>query len=127
MVLLGMGADGHTASLFPYTKALSGRQRWVIRHFVPKLDAYRFTLTPPIFNRAREIRILVAGAEKAPTLRAVLAGPDDPERLPVQLIRPGAGRLVWLVDRAAASELRAADLSPDLRAPVQRRLHHQTP
>jgi 6-phosphogluconolactonase len=105
LVLLGMGADGHTASLFPYTKAPWERGRWVVSHFVPKLNADRFTLTPPILNRAREVRILVTGVDKAPILRAVLEGPRDPEGLPVQLVQPEAGRLIWLVDRAAASEL----------------------
>lgn len=105
LVLLGMGADGHTASLFPYTKAPWERGRWVVSHFVPKLNADRFTLTPPILNRAREVRILVTGVEKAPVLKAVLQGPRDPEGLPVQFVQPEAGRLIWLVDRAAASEL----------------------
>lgn len=109
LVLLGMGADGHTASLFPYTKALWERGRWVVSHFVPKLNADRFTLTPPILNRAREIRILVTGVDKAPILRAVLQGPRDPEALPVQLVQPEAGRLIWLVDKAAADELGGAE------------------
>ncbi len=109
LILLGMGADGHTASLFPYTKAPWERRRWVVSHFVPKLNADRFTLTPPILNRAREVRILVSGVDKAPVLRAVLEGPRDPERLPVQLVQPDKGRLIWLVDEAAASELRGAE------------------
>lgn len=107
LVLLGMGADGHTASLFPYTKALWERRRWVVSHFVPKLNADRFTLTPPILNRAKEIRLLVTGADKAPALRAVLKGPRDVERLPVQIVQPDAGRLIWLLDQAAASHLGA--------------------
>ena len=105
LVLLGMGADGHTASLFPGSAALRERRRWVVSHFVPAVGADRITLTVPVINRAREIRILVAGPDKTARLREVLQGPDDPERLPVQLVQPEAGRLVWLVDRAAAGAL----------------------
>ena len=105
LILLGMGADGHTASLFPYSEALPERRRWVVSHYVARLGARRITLTPPILNRAREIRVLVAGADKASTLHEVLEGPRDPERLPVQLVAPESGRLVWLVDQAAAAKL----------------------
>ena len=105
LILLGMGADGHTASLFPYTEALREERRHVVRNYVPKLQAERITLTFPIINRAREIRVIVTGAEKAPALKDVLDGPYDPERLPSQLLNPVAGRLAWLADRAAASEL----------------------
>lgn len=109
LVLLGLGDDGHTASLFPYSEGLRERRRWVVRHFVERLGAERITLTLPILNRAKEIRFLVAGAEKAPALRAVLEGPRDPERLPAQLVQPEAGRLIWLVDQAAASQRRAVE------------------
>ena len=105
LILLGMGPDGHTASLFPYSEALPERRRWVVSHYVARLGARRVTLTPPILNRARDIRLLVAGADKAPTLHEVLEGPRDPERLPVQLVAPESGRLVWLVDQAAAAKL----------------------
>ena len=105
LVLLGMGPDGHTASLFPYGQPLTERRRWVVGYQVARLGKARITLTPPILNRAAEIRLLVTGADKAAVLREVLSGPREPERLPVQLIVPEAGRLVWLVDRAAASEL----------------------
>ncbi len=109
LILLGMGTDGHTASLFPYSQALPERRRWVVSHYVARLRARRITLTPPILNRAREIRLLVTGADKAPTLAEVLEGPRDPERLPVQLIAPESGRLAWLVDRAAAAKLHPAE------------------
>ncbi|MGH7360829.1 MAG: 6-phosphogluconolactonase [Candidatus Methylomirabilales bacterium] len=105
LVLLGMGADGHTASLFPHTEAVRENQRWVVRNHVPKLQAHRLTLTAPVMNRGAAILFLVAGDEKAAALQEVLEGPADPERLPAQLIRPTTGRLVWLVDRAAASRL----------------------
>lgn len=105
LILLGMGADGHTASLFPGSDGLRERQRWVVSHLIPKLGAERITLTTPILNRAREIRMLVAGEDKANTLRAVLEGPRDPERLPAQLVQPDGGCLIWLADQAAASQL----------------------
>jgi 6-phosphogluconolactonase len=105
LVLLGMGADGHTASLFPHTGALREQQRWAVRNHVPQLQADRLTLTVPVINRGATILFLVAGTEKAVALRDVLEGPPDPERLPAQRIRPATGRLIWLVDRAAASRL----------------------
>lgn len=79
----------------------------MVSHLVPTLGRERITLTLPILNRAREIRFLVAGAEKAAALRAVLEGPHDPDRLPAQAIHPEAGRLIWLADRAAAGALRS--------------------
>ncbi|MBI2883011.1 MAG: 6-phosphogluconolactonase [Candidatus Methylomirabilis oxyfera] len=105
LILLGLGPDGHTASLFPYTRALRETRWWVASNYIPELKANRLTLTPPILNRAATILFLVSGADKAAALQAVLEGPPDPERLPAQLIRPVAGRLAWLVDQAAASRL----------------------
>jgi 6-phosphogluconolactonase len=105
LILLGLGTDGHTASLFPYTPALRETKRWVAPNYIPELKAHRLTLTLPILNRAGTILFLVSGIEKAAALQAVLEGPPDPERLPAQLIRPVAGRLAWLVDQAAASQL----------------------
>ncbi|MBI4380088.1 MAG: 6-phosphogluconolactonase [candidate division NC10 bacterium] len=105
LILLGLGPDGHTASLFPHTEALRETGRWVVRNHVPTLKTDRVTLTAPILNRAATVLFLVAGAEKASALQAVLEGPSDPERLPAQLIRPTSGRLMWLVDKAAASQL----------------------
>ncbi|MBI3779782.1 MAG: 6-phosphogluconolactonase, partial [candidate division NC10 bacterium] len=80
-------------------------RRWAVRNYVAKLDANRLTLTAPILNRGSTILFLVAGADKAPVLKEVLEGPFDPDRLPSQLIRPVAGRQIWLVDRAAASQI----------------------
>jgi 6-phosphogluconolactonase len=105
LALLGMGPDGHTASLFPHTDALRETVRWVVPNHVPQLHANRLTLTLPVFDRAREVLFLVAGADKAGRLVEVLAGPDDPERLPSQSIRPANGLILWFVDRAAAERL----------------------
>jgi 6-phosphogluconolactonase len=102
MILLGMGDDGHTASLFPGTEALRESKHRCAANFVPKLSSWRLTLTAPFINRATDVIILVGGASKAARLQEVLEGPRDPTRLPVQLIQPTAGRLTWLVDAAAA-------------------------
>lgn len=111
LVLLGMGPDGHTASLFPGTTALAEQRRWVVANWVAKFSTYRITLTWPILNRAAAVLFLVAGADKAPVLREILEGPPDLTRLPSQGIRPEPGRLVWLVDRAAAAQLQPATLT----------------
>lgn len=106
LIFLGMGGDGHTASLFPYSQALTERRRWVVGYTVARIGKARITMTPPILNRAAEIRLLVTGSDKATSLREALEGPREPERLPVQLVAPEAGRLVWLVDRAAGAQLK---------------------
>jgi 6-phosphogluconolactonase len=105
-VLLGLGPDGHTASLFPHTAALRETKRWCVPNWVPQQDAQRMTLTYPVLNHAREVVFLVAGEDKAEPLAEVLEGPPDPERLPSQRIRPTAGRLLFLTDEAAAARLR---------------------
>jgi 6-phosphogluconolactonase len=102
LVLLGMGDDGHTASLFPGTRALSEAEAWVIANWVEKLNTYRITLTPPAINHAANIIFLVTGAGKAERLPQVIRGTRDPQKLPSQLIQPVNGSLVWLVDKAAA-------------------------
>ena len=102
LILLGMGADGHTASLFPGTTAVFEETSLVVAPWIEKFKAFRITLTPPVLNHAACVIFLVSGEEKAETLRAVLQGPYQPERLPAQLLRPVNGRLLWLVDRAAA-------------------------
>lgn len=102
LVLLGMGPDGHTASLFPGTEALREQTHLVVANRVEKFDTYRITLTPPVLNSAAAIIFLVSGEEKAETLQAVLQGEKQPERFPAQLISPTHGTLLWLVDRPAA-------------------------
>jgi 6-phosphogluconolactonase len=105
LILLGLGPDGHTASLFPGTAAIRETRRWVVGHWVQKLLANRLTLTPPLLNAARHVLFLVSGATKADVLREVLEGPADPNRLPAQIVRPTDGTVEWLLDRAAASHL----------------------
>jgi 6-phosphogluconolactonase len=102
LVLLGMGDDGHTASLFPETEALDETKHRCVANFVPKLNTWRLTLTAPFINRSAQVILLVSGASKAQRLQEVLEGAPDPRRLPVQLIKPASGRLTWLVDAAAA-------------------------
>lgn len=110
LVLLGMGPDGHTASLFPGTHAVRERERWVAAPWVDKFQTYRITLTPPVINNAACILFFVSGEEKAETLRAVLEGTEESDRYPSQIIRPTSGALRWLVDRAAARLLTTAHL-----------------
>jgi 6-phosphogluconolactonase len=105
LVLLGMGNEGHTASLFPGTKALHENTRIVAPNWVGKLYTERVTLTAPTINQAARVIFLVAGADKAPALKAVLEGPYEPEQLPAQMIQPKNGSLLWLVDTAAGSML----------------------
>ena len=105
LVFLGMGADGHTASLFPDTPALGEVRAWVVANRVEKLNAHRITLTAPVFNHAREVIFMICGLDKAETLNLVLHGPSQPETWPAQLIAPENGELLWLLDREAASGL----------------------
>jgi 6-phosphogluconolactonase len=106
LVLLGMGDDGHTASLFPGTAALEESRAWVAPNWVEKLGAWRITLTAPAINAARRVVFLVTGASKAERLHEVLNGTHDPSRLPSQNIAPRDGTLEWYVDRAAAAKLK---------------------
>jgi 6-phosphogluconolactonase len=109
LVLLGMGPDGHTASLFPDSPALGETAHWVVANRVTSPlvhgTATRITLTAPAINAARHVRFLAAGADKAAALAQVLSGPRDPTRYPSQLIAPDSGDLQWFVDDAAASTL----------------------
>lgn len=105
MVLLGMGEDGHTASLFPNSAALNEGQAWVTSNWVDKLGVYRITLTATAINHAEHIIFLVTGENKRERLAEVLSDVRETERLPVQLINPVDGSLEWFVDRAAAAHL----------------------
>ncbi len=105
LVLLGMGPDGHTASLFPGTVAAIEKSDLCVAHYVPKLDRWRITLTPTTINNARSVAIMATGAEKADALNAVLNGPRQPDVYPSQAIHPRSGELHWFVDAAAAAKL----------------------
>jgi 6-phosphogluconolactonase len=107
LVFLGLGPEAHTASLFPGTKALHETKRLVVSNWVGKFFTDRIIMTPPILNNAACVVLLVSGEDKAWPLKAVLEGHYEPEQLPAQLIRPEHGRLLWLVDRDAASLLQA--------------------
>jgi 6-phosphogluconolactonase len=105
LVLLGLGEDGHTASLFPGTQALNEEVAWVAANWVEKIGAYRITLTPPAINHARHLVFVVTGENKAEPLREVLESENDPVRLPAQLIKPVDGSLEWFIDKAASTRL----------------------
>jgi len=108
LILLGLGPDGHTASLFPETAALQERTRLVVANWVEKMKTSRITLTLPVLNAARCAAFLVSGTDKAAVLHEVLEGSAPAEKYPSKLVRPSEGKLIWFVDRAAASELSAA-------------------
>ncbi|HKV98794.1 MAG TPA: 6-phosphogluconolactonase [Vicinamibacterales bacterium] len=105
LVLLGLGADGHTASLFPGTSAIAERERLVVANDVPAMRTVRLTFTLPLINRARRVAFLVSGAEKSSILARAIEGPRGV--LPAQLVSPDEGELVWFVDSAAARDLAA--------------------
>ena len=105
IALLGLGPEGHTASLFPGTKALREKKRLVVSNWIGKFYTDRITLTAPVFNQAREVIFLVCGDDKALALKGVLEGRHEPDQLPAQLIHPRKGRLLWLLDGAAATFL----------------------
>jgi 6-phosphogluconolactonase len=110
LVALGMGPDGHTASLFPHTEAIHELSRLVVANHVPQQkDSWRVTLTWPVINHASSVFFLIAGTDKAQVLNEVLTGPRDPERLPSQLIWPSSGILTLILDQAAAALLPATD------------------
>ncbi|HWC74084.1 MAG TPA: 6-phosphogluconolactonase [Gemmatimonadales bacterium] len=105
LVLLGLGDDGHTASLFPGSAAVHEQTRWVMAVRSSTASMWRITLTPAILNAAAEVLFLVSGFAKAGILRRVLEGPHRPEELPAQAIAPSHGRVRWCVDAAAAADL----------------------
>jgi len=107
LVLLGMGPDGHCASLFPGTTALAEEVRLAVAPYVEKLGSWRVTLTAPVFNHARSVLFLVAGEDKANALKGVLESDRPADELPAKLVKPSAGELLWWVDKAAAKLLAA--------------------
>ncbi len=110
LVLLGIGEDGHTASLFPNTAALDVSDQWVVENTVEKLGTVRLTLTFPVINAARATNFLVAGEDKAEALKEILEGDADPREFPAKLVRSASGPAVWMVDRAAAGSLKKSSL-----------------
>jgi 6-phosphogluconolactonase len=105
LILLGMGDNGHTASLFPGLTAVHEHTRWVMAEYVAEVGMWRITLTPVILNLAREVLFLVAGAAKAEMLQRVLEGRYEPAGLPAQIVRPVDGQVTWFVDAEAAAKL----------------------
>lgn len=106
LVMLGMGPDGHTASLFPGSDPLTDDELLVRAPFVEKFGTYRITLTPRMLNAACDVDVATAGPTKTEALAAVLDGPYDPRTYPIQIVNPTGGRLTWLVDRVAAEKLK---------------------
>lgn len=104
LILLGLGTDAHTASLFPHTPALGETSNWVTAQYVEKLNTHRITFTPRLINAAGSIFFLVAGADKADAVRAVLFGKYSPEDFPAQLVRAKEGKVTWLLDQAASGK-----------------------
>jgi 6-phosphogluconolactonase len=105
LICLGMGDNGHTASLFPGTAALREQTRWVVPQYVEVMATWRVTFTTALINAARNVAFLVEGEGKTEMLWRVLEGPYDPDVLPSQLIQPRNGRLHWLVDAAAGAKV----------------------
>jgi 6-phosphogluconolactonase len=104
LILLGMGPDGHTASLFPDSTALDEKSRLVVANWVAKFNTYRITFTFPVLNHAAEVMFMASGADKADMLRQVLEGTNNPP-LPSQRVQPSDGKLLWILDEAAAAKL----------------------
>lgn len=105
-ILLGLGEDGHTASLFPGTRAIRESARWVLGQYVDAQKGWRITLTPPVISAARTVVFLSTGAGKAAVVKEILEGPLRPDRLPAQIVRPAGGDLVWMLDGEAAALLK---------------------
>ena len=102
LVLLGLGADGHTASLFPHSEALKSTDCYAVANFIEKFQSYRITLTAKTINLACNVTFLVSGNDKAEALHRVIEGTLTPNELPAQMIRPDDGGLLWMLDEDAA-------------------------
>ena len=113
LILLGLGANGHIASLFPHTSVLNEKVKWVSDVYVKELGMHRITFTAPYINQASQVAFLVSGADKAKVLEDVLEGPYQPQELPAQLIRPDGKHPIWLVDKAASHKLTISDEEPN--------------
>lgn len=105
LILLGIGADGHTASLFPHTAALKETERITAANYVRKLETTRLTMTYPLINNARHIAFLIAGDEKAEAVRSIAEGSPDPDEFPARGVSPSNGKLIWFLDSASAQLL----------------------
>jgi len=112
LILLGLGENAHTASLFPHTSVLDESERWVEDVYVAEQRMYRVTMTPPLINQAKEVVFLVSGAEKASALQSVLEGAYHPHDFPAQLIHSNGAHPIWLVDKAAAHKLVEETIEP---------------
>lgn len=104
LILLGMGPDGHTASLFPGSSGVQELSKRVVANWVQKFNSFRITFTRPVLNNGAEVLLLVSGADKAPALSEVM-GAGDPNTYPVKYVQPTGGKLIWLLDKAAAGRL----------------------
>jgi 6-phosphogluconolactonase len=108
LILLGMGPDGHTASLFPGSAGLQEQSRLVIANWVEKFKTHRLSFTYPVLNAAATVAFLVSGTDKAPALHEVLESDAPGDQYPAKVVHPTDGKLIWLIDRAAASQLSSA-------------------
>lgn len=105
LIQLGMGPEGHTASLFPHQPSLHEQQRLVMPVSVPKPPPDRLTFTPPLLNAARHILFLVTGSEKVDAVHAVLEGKHNSDEYPAQIVRPDHGDVVWMLDTSASAKI----------------------
>jgi 6-phosphogluconolactonase len=105
LILLGLGPDGHTASLFPQTSALGEKSRLVVANWVEKFDTDRITLTLPVLNNAAQVVFLVAGKDKASAVESVFTRDSDPRQFPAKLVEPRHGQLLWMLTEEAGSAI----------------------